>query len=780
MTIALVLAATMKTWWFFGQTETTEAGITADAEALQRVGFDGVVYYDQVHGPSPKADKLWSEDWWMHLDFAAAEAARLGLSFEINVGNGYVAGGKEIPGKAAMKRLGWTERFVSGGREVEITLGRPATRGDYYQDVAVFALPVEENPAELEIKECDQAVDVGKSVTLRHVTYETTAEGKNLNGAMQRPRGEKDPADAPFGYGFEVKPEWGVLEASEDGQNWREVVSLKPVYRAQGGASANSAAFAPITARYWRVRKLVKGAELKSLKLTSAAKMPDISARNGETSDVLLAPVKENFKGVPRSGVVKLTDKMAPDGKVRWNAPRGRWRILRFATVQSGAKTKHGRPEALGYECDKLAKVGADTQWETYTKRIISHLKEKKLPLAGVAIDSHEAGAQNWTESFLEEFKTRRGYDLLPLLPVMAGYVIDDAETTDLILRDVRLTISEMIAENYYGEFDRLSRAEGLTLTAQAIGGALCTVGDSILAKKYVEKPQGEFWAYQREGAYDIKDCSSAAHLFGKRVAAAEALTDVSYKQGIPELKRLVDLAVSFGANEFTVCATPHIPEVNAAQKTIVGGREYGVNRTNPWWNESEKFWRYNAKIAALMQEGVPQVDVLVFMGDELPVKILGHRIPEIPEGLDWDAATGATIDRLEVKVNTQGETVLATPEGIEYRAVALAHGAYVGPKSTAKLAEWKKRGVSFDSSLLTPTVVLKGGLKRKGVVFAHRRIGATERYFLANTERWDVKGDFEFPRVRGQVTARDIWNDVERDSLDLKPGDSMIVEIRK
>ena len=43
-----------------------------------------------------------------------------------------------------------------------------------------------------------------------------------------------------------------------------------------------------------------------------------------------------------------------------------------------------------------------------------------------MAMDSHEAGAQNWTDDFLAAFKRLRGYDLTPYLPVMAGYVIVD------------------------------------------------------------------------------------------------------------------------------------------------------------------------------------------------------------------------------------------------------------------------------------------------------------------------------------------------------------------
>ena len=44
-----------KVWWFHGETESTDKGITADLEAFKKAGVGGVVYYDQVHGKGEKA-----------------------------------------------------------------------------------------------------------------------------------------------------------------------------------------------------------------------------------------------------------------------------------------------------------------------------------------------------------------------------------------------------------------------------------------------------------------------------------------------------------------------------------------------------------------------------------------------------------------------------------------------------------------------------------------------------------------------------------------------------
>lgn len=92
-----------KVWWFHGEHIDTDAGITADLEAFKAQGIGGVVYYDQNHGPgAPGVVPSMSPEWWHTLKFAAREAKRLGLSFEVNISNGYVCGGPWIKPESGM------------------------------------------------------------------------------------------------------------------------------------------------------------------------------------------------------------------------------------------------------------------------------------------------------------------------------------------------------------------------------------------------------------------------------------------------------------------------------------------------------------------------------------------------------------------------------------------------------------------------------------------------------------------------------------------------------
>ena len=109
---------------------------------------------------------LFSPEWWEMLRFSAKEAERLGLTFEVNVSNGFVAGGPWITYEYGMKYLAATERKLHGGQYFEGKLEVPVNRYNYSRDVAVIAFPV---PA-----------GGGISSATEKVSYSSNMSGNNL------------------------------------------------------------------------------------------------------------------------------------------------------------------------------------------------------------------------------------------------------------------------------------------------------------------------------------------------------------------------------------------------------------------------------------------------------------------------------------------------------------------------------------------------------------------------------------------------------------------------
>lgn len=348
--------------------------------------------------------------------------------------------------------------------------------------------------------------------------------------------------------------------------------------------------------RYFRIKLCDWEADIKNDRLTfgnvviSARACVDVWQEKASLVSELMetdrTPNYEKSETIDFSQTIDLTGCCDDKGSVTWkNSPKGQWLVLRLFAASTGGHTKHGRKETLGYECDKLSVDGARLQWESYVKPVIDTLRANNSLISGICMDSHEAGPQNWTSAMPQEIRKLRGYDMHKYLPVMAGYIVGSAQESAQFLFDLRHTINDLITDCYYGEFNRLCRAEGVRLTAQAIGGALCMTGDAIGVKRLVDKPQAEFWGYQTEGNYDIKDCSSAAHLYGKQIASGEDFTDITYKHTLVDIKNLADYAYAYGINEFVVCAVAYQPWVRKTgcqlKINTANRRQYVLNRLN-------------------------------------------------------------------------------------------------------------------------------------------------------------------------------------------------------
>jgi hypothetical protein len=93
-----------------------------------------------------------------------------------------------------------------------------------------------------------------------------------------------------------------------------------------------------------------------------------------------------------------LTKRMAPDGRLTWDVPVGRWRILRIGYTSNGHYVAPATEEGRGLECDKLDPAIVRFHLDRYVGKLL----ERAGPAAGttfaaVEIDSWECGIQNWT-----------------------------------------------------------------------------------------------------------------------------------------------------------------------------------------------------------------------------------------------------------------------------------------------------------------------------------------------------------------------------------------------
>ena len=141
-----------RVFWQWVNGNVTREGITADLEAMQRVGIKGLLLHDVKFPLLPAGPvKFQSQEWWNLMKFTAQEADRLGLEFGFHNCPGWSSsGGPWITPELSMQKLVWSEKIISGPAPIEVSkLAQPDVdrKWNYYRDVAVLAVPVRTNGA---------------------------------------------------------------------------------------------------------------------------------------------------------------------------------------------------------------------------------------------------------------------------------------------------------------------------------------------------------------------------------------------------------------------------------------------------------------------------------------------------------------------------------------------------------------------------------------------------------------------------------------------------------
>ncbi|MBN1805255.1 MAG: hypothetical protein JW837_08400 [Sedimentisphaerales bacterium] len=852
-------SAKPRTWWHWTGGNITKEGITKDLEWMKRTGIAGMQLADVSFGMGQTVDEkieFGSPEWLDAVRYAASEARRLGLEMAIFSSAGWsLTGGPWVKPEQAMKKLVWSETVLEGPIRFNDKLPEPPSnngpirnlgrggRGGqqdptYYGDSAVVAYrspSAEGNMASLN----------PRVTTNSGITDAAALLDDDLNSAVTiaAPKGG-GPAWVQFEFaqpyharaitiaGRSGIPVGRVL-ASEDGISFQTIVTLPGTQLYRQGR-IRTFAFAETTAKLFRI-------EMTGAPLGPAATMNQTPAEPASEyilSEAILhcgARVHRweekagfsflfEYESVPtpevtadtaivRSDIIDLTSKTAPDGSLEWDVPAGRWTILRMGYSLTGAKNRPAMPAGLGYEVDKLS----GKHLETYYHGYFDPIAESLGPLFGkglqyVLMDSWEAGMQNWTDEMINEFHKRRGYDPVPYLPVLTGRVVESAEVSDRFLWDFRRTLADMWADYHYGAMTELLNKKGIGTYAEAAGVSLEIPEDTLLNKSKVNIPMGEFWvrALHPELMYyqDVRGASSAAHVYGKTLVAAESFTGGGYEAPYT-LKKVGDYWFAQGVNRIVFHTSAHQPLDTKPGNTMVGTH---IHRNITWAEYAKPFMTYLARNSFMLQQGLFVADIAYLLNEGAPstMPIWGAGVtPEPPEGYDYDYVNAdALINRMSV--NEEGMPVL--PDGMSYRILVLPETNRMTIPVLRKIRELVKGGATvvgprplkspsltgypesdsqvraladelwgdLDGISRTKRICGKGmvvwGLPLSEILFKlgvardveysqpldfklswiHRRVGDTDIYFTANTTDSPVDIDVRF-RVSGKEA--ELWH---------------------
>ena len=423
---------------------------------------------------------------------------------------------------------------------------------------------------------------------------------------------------------------------------------------------------------------------------------PDSSSLFAET------PAVPGEQDANAADVVDLTAKVDAAGRLTWVAPAGDWQVLRFGyTIGDHAYVSTSSDGWSGFALD----VYSATAFQHYWKQIVEPLIADAGPLAGTTLkylhtDSWEIELANWTPTLPAEFKQRRGYDLRPWLPVLAGRILNSREDSDRFLHDYRQTLGDLAIDNHYRLFRDNAHQHGLGIHPES-GGPHAVPIDAQRCLGWDDVPMSEFWAWSwmhrigDENRFFVRQPASAAHTYGHRVTQDEGFTSIGphWQEKIwSNLKPSFDQALCEGMNRLVWHAFVCSPE-----ETGVPGQQYFAGtHLNPkvtWWAKSAPFFSYIDRCQFLLQQGLFVADACYYYGDHVPnFSQLKRSDPaQCEPGYDYDVITAeALIERAGVR---DGRIVL--PDGMNYRVLVLPDREVISLPVLKKIRELVAAGAT-------------------------------------------------------------------------------------
>jgi len=332
------------------------------------------------------------------------------------------------------------------------------------------------------------------------------------------------------------------------------------------------------------------------------------------------------------ASVINLSDKMDRDGRLTWDVPPGSWVIARFITSNTGQKLMVPSPNSNGLLIDHLDGNAAETHFRYIIDQILK-MRPSLDSLRYMEVDSVEVDNQtDWTDSFVEEFRKRRGYDPIRYLPALKGKKFADPQITFRFQHDYRKTVSDLWIDGHYRRGSEVLNSYGMRLVAEAGHGGYPRA-EPLRACGVVDIPRGEFWNGSR--FWVVKEAASAAHIYGRQIVDAESFTGWRHWQDGPlEYKRLADTAFCAGLNRITFHTFAHTPPQGGVPGHMYhAGEHFNVNTT--WWPKAGPMLSYFSRCCYLLQLGLPVADVCFYYGDDAPNLVATRRIGPDSKRLD-------------------------------------------------------------------------------------------------------------------------------------------------
>jgi alpha-L-rhamnosidase len=517
--------------------------------------------------------------------------------------------------------------------------------------------------------------------------------------------------------------------------------------------------------------------------------------------------------------VAKGIDRTFKDSSTRTSETK-----LYFIAGHTGQQVKRAAFGAEGNVLDHFKRAAIDEHLRDIAEPLLGAFGDK--PPYSVFSDSLEVYGADWTANLPEEFRKRRGYDLIPHLPELVAGGTRQAEA---VRHDWGKTLDELIRENYLAPLAEFAAKHHTRFRSQTYGDPAVTLADQDVPQLI----EGEGMQWQKFSY--TRWATSAAHLYGRNVVSAETWTwlhSPAFRATPLDMKAEADRMFLLGVNQFVGHGWPYSPESASEQ----GWAFYAAavfNQHNPWFPVMADIMRYLTRVSWLLRQGKPANDVAILLPeddaqaafapghvsitDEMEKRISPELMAAVLDaGYNVDYIDAATIEKLgtvpypvlilpsmeriplgvaqtlqghcrDVRIIGVGDAPSIAPGLMEQKDSpeienAIGH-LFMGGECSGKHVGSVDELPAALHEALAPDLDATG--QTAGLGFTHRKLADRDVYFVANTGNQPVDARVRFRSDKRQVQSWDpedgaVHEDVRLDqpqrlALHLEPYESRI-----
>ncbi len=278
-----------------------------------------------------------------------------------------------------------------------------------------------------------------------------------------------------------------------------------------------------------------------------------------------------------------------------------------FIASHTRQQVKRAAVDADGYVLDPFSHDAVAKHLEKVGEPLVKAFGA--TPPYAIFSDSLEAYGSDWTPKLPEEFKKRRGYDLIPHLPELVAGGTPEA---DNVRHDYGKTLTELINENYLKQITDWATAHHTKFRSQTYGEPAVSFSSQNIPQ--LAEGEGPQW----RAFSTLRWATSANHVFDHDVTSGETFTWLHspvFRATPLDMKTEADIDFIMGENQIICHGWPYSAAGRRGSRArLVALCRRVFNNHNPWHPVMPAVTAYIGRMSYLMRQGKPANQVAILL----------------------------------------------------------------------------------------------------------------------------------------------------------------------